>query len=239
MMHSAFLLAFMLAAAPLAASIPLAALAGVLAVVAWNMIEKQAIATLLRASRGDAVVLVVTFALVIFRDLTEGIVVGFLLGSVLFIDRMAKSIAVESGLPLPGEDVADTVNGSRKAYDAQAAQDPETVVYRISGAFFFGAAASVGAVLDRIADRHTNLVLDCSAVRYIDSSAANVLEGVVRKAKRAGVRVVLSGVSPQARRMLFAHGVRPPQVRYKHSTESALKALREASAAAGMSPDPQ
>ncbi|RVD46759.1 sodium-independent anion transporter, partial [Mesorhizobium sp. M2D.F.Ca.ET.140.01.1.1] len=73
---------------------------GVLAVVCWNMFEKQAFATLLRASRGDALVLMATFLLVIFRDLTEGIVVGFVLGSVLFIDRMAKSIAVEADLPL-------------------------------------------------------------------------------------------------------------------------------------------
>lgn len=70
MLHAGFLLGFMLVAAPLAAYIPVAALAAVLAVVAWNMAERRAIATLLRASRGDAVVLAATFALVIFRDLT-------------------------------------------------------------------------------------------------------------------------------------------------------------------------
>ncbi|RUZ94744.1 SulP family inorganic anion transporter, partial [Mesorhizobium sp. M7A.F.Ca.US.001.02.1.1] len=68
--HAAILLALMLVAAPLASYIPLAALAGVLAVVCWNMFEKQAFATLLRASRGDALVLMATFLLVIFRDLT-------------------------------------------------------------------------------------------------------------------------------------------------------------------------
>jgi SulP family sulfate permease len=80
MLHALFLLLFMLAAAPLAAHIPLAALAGVLGVVAWNMAEKHEFATLLRASRGDAVVLLATFLLVTFRDLTEGILVGFGLG---------------------------------------------------------------------------------------------------------------------------------------------------------------
>ena len=64
------------------------------------MFEKQAFATLLRASRGDALVLLATFLLVVFRDLTEGIVVGFALGSILFIDRMAKTIAVEADVPL-------------------------------------------------------------------------------------------------------------------------------------------
>jgi SulP family sulfate permease len=77
MLHSLFLLLFMLTAAPLASYIPLAALAGVLATVAWNMAEKHAFATLLRASRGDAVVVLTTFLLTIFRDLTEGIVAGF------------------------------------------------------------------------------------------------------------------------------------------------------------------
>ncbi|RUU06877.1 SulP family inorganic anion transporter, partial [Mesorhizobium sp. M7A.T.Ca.TU.009.01.3.2] len=158
--HSAILLALMLVAAPLASYIPLAALAGVLAVVCWNMFEKQAFATLLRASRGDALVLMATFLLVIFRDLTEGIVVGFVLGSILFIDRMAKSIAVEADQPLVQEDVADSAN----AYDANEAADADTVVYRISGAFFFGAASTVGTVLDRIADQRKNFILDCSAV---------------------------------------------------------------------------
>ncbi|TIT85171.1 MAG: SulP family inorganic anion transporter, partial [Mesorhizobium sp.] len=140
MLHSAMLLALMLVAAPLASYIPLAALAGVLAVVCWNMFEKQAFATLLRSSSGDALVLMATFLIVIFRDLTEGIVVGFALGSILFIDRMAKSIAVEADQPLVPEDVADRAT----AYDSSEASDADTVVYRISGAFFFGAASTVG-----------------------------------------------------------------------------------------------
>ncbi|HMQ57769.1 MAG TPA: SulP family inorganic anion transporter, partial [Rhizobiaceae bacterium] len=72
MAHALFLLVFMALAAPLASYIPLAALAGVLAWVAWNMVEKQAFASLLRSSRGDALVLLVMLALVVFRDLTEG-----------------------------------------------------------------------------------------------------------------------------------------------------------------------
>jgi len=77
MLHSVFLLVFMLTAAPLASFIPLAALAAVLVVVAWNMAEKQDFATLIRSSRSDAVVLLATFLLTVFRDLTEGILVGF------------------------------------------------------------------------------------------------------------------------------------------------------------------
>ena len=65
-------------------------------------------------------------------------------------------------------------------------------------------------MLDRIADQRKNFILDCSAVPFFDSTAANVLEGVVRKAGRMGIRIFITGASPAMRRMLFAHGVKPP-----------------------------
>jgi SulP family sulfate permease len=226
-LHALFLLLFMLVAAPLAGYIPLSALAGLLVVVAWNMVEKDAFRALLRSSAGDALVLLVTFGLVVFRDLTEGIVVGFLLGSVLFIDRMGKSVAVEAALVQ--DDVADDSNGQRTAYSPANATDPDFVVYRISGAFFFGAASTVGAVLDRIADQRKTFILDCSGVPFIDSTAANVLEMAALKSARAGVRFVIAGASPQVRRMLYAHNVRPPHVRFRTSVGKAIEqAHREA-----------
>ena len=230
LLHSGFLLVFMLVAAPLASYIPLAALAGVLAVVAWNMVEKTAFAALIRSSWGDALVLLVTFGLVVFRDLTEGIVVGFALGSILFIDRMSKLIAVETYGYVVQPDVADSANGDRTAYNSSDATDPDTVVYRISGTFFFGSASTVATVLDRVADQRKNFVLDCSSVPFLNSTAANVIEGAARKAERAGSRFFIVGASPQVRRMLFTHGVRPPHVRYKATIMKALKQLRQAPA---------
>lgn len=226
MLHSAFLLVFMLVAAPLASFIPLAALAGVLAVVSWNMVEKEAFRALIRSSRGDAVVLLVTFALVVFRDLTEGIVVGFALGAILFIDRMAKSVALEAHEPFAVDDVADATNGDHTDYNNRTGTDPDTVVYRLTGAFFFGAASTVGTILDRIADQRRNFILDCSAVPLLDSTAANVIEASARKAERAGVRFLITGASPTVRRMLRAHGVRPPHVAYAATIEDAKALLR-------------
>jgi sulfate permease, SulP family len=95
------------------------------------------------------------------------------------------------------------------------------VVYRISGAFFFGAAAAIGSVLDRIADTHRALIIDFSAVPFVDSTAANTIEGLVQKTARHGVRVYLSGTSPTVRRELFVHGLRPPHVHYENSIASA------------------
>jgi hypothetical protein len=97
-----------LIAAPLASYIPLAALASVLVVVAWNMAEKHEFVTLIRSSRGDATVLLATFLLTIFRGLTEGILVGFALGAVLFINRMAQMIGIAAATPLVTDDVAIT-----------------------------------------------------------------------------------------------------------------------------------
>ncbi|HWK14834.1 MAG TPA: SulP family inorganic anion transporter [Rhizobiaceae bacterium] len=220
MAHALFLLAFMMLAAPLASYIPLAALAGVLAVVAFNMVERSAFAALLRSSRGDAAVLLVTLLLVVFRDLTEGIVVGFALGAMLFIHRMSQAVALEAHQPVPGEDRRD----EGLPYDAHAASDPDVVVYRLSGAFFFGAAAAVGAALDRIADRRKSFILDFAAVPFLDSTAANIVEQTARNAKRQGIRFFVTGASPSVRRMLMTHGVRPPHVEYLGTIEEARTA---------------
>lgn len=190
------------------------------------MIEREAFRALIRSSRGDAVVLLVTFALVIFRDLAEGIVVGFALGTILFIDRMAKSVALEAHEPFAVDDVADATNGDHTDYNVRTATDPDTVVYRLTGAFFFGAASTVGTILDRIADQRRNFILDCSAVPLLDSTAANVIEASARKAERAGVRFFITGASPTVRRMLRAHGVRPPHVAYAATIADAKALLR-------------
>jgi len=223
MLHSVFLLAFVLVAAPLARFIPLASLAGVLTVVAWNMAEKHAFGLLLRASRGDAVVLLATFLLTIFRSVTEAIVVGLALGSLLFIHRMSLAASIEAHAPPEGDDRPDTANGGRTPYDEDRGADPDVVVYRISGAFFFGSVASMGAMLDRIADGHRALVLDFSAVPFLDSTGANTVGGLARRAARGGVTVYLTGTSREMRRDLFAHAVRPPLVRYAPTLEDAVR----------------
>ncbi len=225
MLHSAFLLGFMLIAAPLAAFIPLASLAGVLAVVAYNMIEKHAMAAIIRSSRGDMVVLTVTFLLTVFMGLTEGILVGFLIGALLFIDRMSKAVSVEHQTPILARDVADETNGERHPYDPSLASNPDTVVYRISGACFFGTASTVGSVLDRIADQRRNFVLDLSAVPFLDSTAANVIEGTARKAEKRGLRFVIAGAEPGVRHMLAQQDVKPPAVAFAGSVAEALVML--------------
>jgi sulfate permease, SulP family len=226
MLHSVFLLLFMLIAAPLASYIPLAALASVLVVVAWNMAEKQEFATLIRSSRGDATVLLATFLLTIFRDLTEGILVGFALGAVLFINRMAQMTGIEAETPLVADDRADDGNGDRVPYDSRLAADPDVLVYRISGAFFFGAASTVGTVLDSIADTRKAFVVDFAAVPFLDSTAANAMSRVATKAKRQGIRLFITGASPTVRRVLLTHGLTPPRAKYRETIARAIADIK-------------
>jgi SulP family sulfate permease len=226
MLHSLFLLLFMLIAAPLASYIPLAALAAVLAVVAWNMAEKQEFWTLIRSSWGDATVLLATFLLTIFRDLTEGILVGFALGAVLFINRMAEMTGIEADVPLVADDKADHGNGDRTPFDAGLASDPDVVVYRISGAFFFGAASTVGTVLDSLADTHKAFVVDFAAVPFLDSTAANAMSRVAAKAQRQGIRLFITGASPPVRRALLTHGVRPPRAKFRETIARAVADIK-------------
>jgi sulfate permease, SulP family len=235
MLHALFLLLFMLIAAPLASYIPLAALAAVLAVVAWNMAEKQEFATLLRSSGGDATVLLATFLLTIFRGLTEGIMVGFALGAVLFIHRMAEMTGVEAAAPLVPEDKADESDGERSPYDAGLATDRDVMVYRISGAFFFGAASSVGTVLDSIADSHKAFVVDFAAVPFLDSTAANAMNRVAIRARNRGIRLFITGASQPVRRALLTHGARATGAKFRETISRAVAEIkREQTAQSGV-----
>lgn len=227
MLHALYILLFILVAAPLAAYIPLAALGGVLAVVAANMAERREFVGLLRASWGDAAVLMSTFLLTVFVDLTTAIAVGTVLGAFLFMHRMAEAVQVEGGGPLIVEDTADASGAERTAYDPDAFNG-DIAVYRISGAFFFGATATVSAVLDRIGAHPKTFVLDFSEVPLIDSTAAKALEGFVEKLHHGGTAVYFSGARGSVRRTLLQAGLRRPLVIYAASIANAVAMCRDA-----------
>lgn len=196
MLHAAFVLVFMLVAAPLAGYIPLAALAAVLAVVAWNMAEKEPMWQLIRTSRADAVVLLATFLLVVFRDLTEGIVVGFALGGLVFIHRMSEAASVDQG----GDEAPVAHNGA--------------VVYKLHGPYFFGAAAKLGIALDQLAEAPRGLVMDFTDVPFIDSTGARSFELLAQKLARKGEVLFLIGARPEVAAVLVKAGVSAPEARF-------------------------
>ena len=201
--HCGYLLIFLVVAAPLVGFIPLASLGAVLAVVAWNMAEKEEFWSLLRSSRGDAVVLLSTFLLTIFVDLVTGIAVGVVLGAMLFLHRMAEAVEIDGGRSL--EDIAD--GADRQRYDPALATNRDVIFYRISGAFFFGATARVLTVLER-------LVATPRLLPLIDSTAAHSLVAFVNKIKRSGTKVIFAAARPPVRRTLIRAGLKPPLVSY-------------------------
>ena len=107
----------------------------------------------------------------------------------------------------------------------------DVAVYRISGAFFFGATAAVSGVLDRIGAHPRTFVLDFAEVPLVDSTAAKALEGFVRKLRAAGTAVYFTSVRKNVRRTLLAAGLRKPLVRYVSSIEDAVEMSKGARAA--------
>ncbi|WP_036290080.1 SulP family inorganic anion transporter [Methylosinus sp. PW1] len=223
MLHALFLLGFMLIAAPLAAYIPLASLGAVLAVVSWNMAEKKEFVALFCASRGDALVLVSTFLLTIFEDLTVGIGVGVTLGAFLFLHRLAESVEVQTGEAFLDEDRADDYDGHRPTYDSAAASDAEVMVYKISGAIFFGASATVSAALDEIGRYPHVFIFDFSEAPLIDSTAARALESFVTRLRKAGTVVCVAGARPAVRRALLSAGLHEPETLYAGTVADARR----------------
>jgi SulP family sulfate permease len=114
--------------------------------------------------------------------------------------------------PSTTADAADPEN----RYDAAAATDRDVMVYHISGAFFFGATARVLTALERVGAPRV-LVLDFSAVPFIDSTAARALVAFSAKMRRTGTKIYLSAVRQNVRQMLKRAGLKPPEVVYAAS----------------------
>ncbi len=240
MLHSLFLLLFMLIAAPLASYIPLAALAAVLVVVAWNMAEKQEFAMLLRSSWGDATVLLATFLLTIFRDLTEGIVVGFALGAVLFINRMAQMTGIEAAGPIAA--ATAPTRTTRMAAGATTRRSPP-----IPTCWSIASPARSSSVRPRRS-------APCSTASPTAESPSWSISPRCRswirprptswaasphEAQRQGMRLFITGASPAVRRELLTHGVSPPRAKFRETIERAVADIKGYNSnAAGAAPPP-
>ncbi|MCA1973231.1 MAG: sulfate permease [Caenispirillum sp.] len=218
MAHAVFLLLFMLALAPLAVFVPLASLAAVLVIVAWNMAEVDHFRHLMKAPVGDRVVLILTFSLTVLVDLTVAIQVGVVLAAFLFMHRMANAVEVETHTRVIDDDEDDFAKAPTPDYPPL----PEGVeVYRISGPFFFGAAAKLGEVLDRIRKPPRVFILRMRLVPLIDATGGHALEEFLRRCEAHGTQVILSGVQDQPRRLMGELGL-AGRVRFAPDTPTAI-----------------
>lgn len=200
MLHAVFLLVFMLLLAPWMTKVPLAALAAVLLVVAWNMSEREHFRKLMRAPLGDRLVLLTTFGLTVAFDLTVAIEVGVVMAALLFMHRMTQVFALQGGPGLLDEDEDDL---ARPASPDQREQLPDGVAaFRISGPLFFAVANRLDEVLDQYYQPPRVFILRMRLVPLIDASGAESVIQFVRRCHRRGTAVILSGVREQPRAVL-------------------------------------
>jgi SulP family sulfate permease len=187
LVHCAFLVLVILLLAPLAAHIPLTALAAILFFVAWNMSDVHRFAHIVRtAPRADVGILVLTFTLTVFSDLVVAVNVGVVLASLLFMRRMSKSVSIEEHSE--AQVAADAGLG------AGFVVPKDTVVYSIDGPFFFGAAEYLEKTLRRSQNKVRTVVIRMGRVPFMDATGLSALDEIVADFQRVGTRVVLCEV---------------------------------------------
>ncbi|MDX1608545.1 MAG: SulP family inorganic anion transporter [Halofilum sp. (in: g-proteobacteria)] len=199
-----FLIAILLGVAPLGAYLPQAAMGGMILVVAWNLVDQKHIREIIRASRQDTVVLVVTFGATLMVDLAFAILAGVLLSLLLFLNRAAHP-SVFSLAPDPSHSTRRFMNLQRK----QLTECPQLKIARVDGPLFFGSVQTVGETLARMSEGpqpQKHLLLVCSSINYIDSAGAQMLVEEARRRRAAGGDFYLCALRMEVRDFLERSG---------------------------------
>ncbi|PKQ16537.1 MAG: sodium-independent anion transporter [Actinobacteria bacterium HGW-Actinobacteria-7] len=198
--HAAVVLLVLLALAPLAFNVPMAALAAILFVVAFNMSDiRHVVWTGLHAPRTDVAVMVVTLLLTVFTDLVLAVEVGVALAMVNFLRRMASSVEVRQ---VEGHELEACPD-----HDGSSGLPDGVLVYTIEGPFFFGAIEQFEAALMHTHTEPDTLVLNLSRVPFIDLTGLASLREVIETLARRDVDVVICGANQQVARRLEHDGI--------------------------------
>jgi SulP family sulfate permease len=204
--HAVFVLIFMLALGPMIALVPLASLAAVLTIVAWNMSERERFKLMLFGPAGDRIVLVATFLLTVLVDLTIAIEVGVVLAAIIFMHRMAEATAVQRGVSLLERDQDDFAR-PRTEYEARAELPRNVEVFELQGPLFFGAASRLNDAFEAAFPPPRAFVLRFRNVPLADASGANALERFLKRCRSHNVTVVFSELWPSVRTTLHQLGL--------------------------------
>ena len=215
--HALFLLVFALAGGGLMAHVPMAALAAILLAVAWGMSEAGRFVALMRMPGGERWILLLTFGLTVFVDLTVAIGAGVTAASLMFMARISETVSVRTG----------TAGQEDPAQRAELPDDVE--VFRIDGPFFFGVAGELLDALKRVGRSPRVIILRLEGVPYVDASGLAMLSEFVARARARGTNVILSGAQPQPFRFLKRGGLgrTSKTVRHAGSYPAALALARE------------
>lgn len=198
--HSLTVLLVLVCLAPLAADVPICALAAILFVVAWNMSEAKHFARMLgRAPRADVAILLTTFSLTVFVDLVIAVNIGVILAMLQFMRRMASSVEVRR---YSGDDLAHELKDL-----GLAALPKGVVVYAIEGPFFFGAVEELDRALGETHLDPTLLIIRLGHVPFMDITGLQALEEAVDNFRRRGVHVVLCEANQRVRKKLTRAGI--------------------------------
>jgi SulP family sulfate permease len=194
MVHALTLLVITLAAGKWAALIPMPVLAAILVVVAYHMSEWRAFRAELRSPKSDVVVLLATFLLTVFVDLTVAIEVGMVLAAFLFIRRMAEVTSVRE-ISRELDDDEELPDDAAYARDLPAG----VIVYEINGPFFFGAAEKFKDTIARVSEKPKVLIIRMRHVPSLDATAMHALKDVVHRSRGDGSAVLLCELNAQPR----------------------------------------
>jgi len=223
MVHAVVLLLIMLVLGRWAKLIPLASLAGILVVVAYNMSEWRTFKTILRNSSNDALVLVSTFLLTVLIDLTIAIEIGMVLAAFLFMRRMAQVSNVRvltTGIAAAEDERAD--DGSKLILP-----DKSIEVYEVNGPFFFGAAIKFRDIIEEMHSHPKVLIIRMRYVPFMDATGAHNLKEMIKSMHSKKITVVLSGVQDEVYQTLAAMGLKE-QIGEANITDHISKALERA-----------
>ncbi|WP_334077777.1 SulP family inorganic anion transporter [Paenibacillus sanfengchensis] len=201
--HGVVVLLIVAVFAPYASNIPLAAMAPILMMVAWNMSERKSFAKLLRTRTSDSVILLVTFLLTVFTTLTTAVEIGLVLAVLLFIKRMSDMLTVDKVLPDPAS--------SKKKVSAHTVTEdhdcPQVSIFTVNGPLFFGASQTFADFGVRLERRELRAVIfRMSQVPLMDTTGEANFASLVKRLQTAGVSVVVTGLRHQPRRLLQKTG---------------------------------
>lgn len=203
MTHALTLMLILVFAGQWAAMVPLASLAAILVVVSYHMSEWRSFRSLLRAPKSDVFVLIITFALTVFVDLTVAVQVGVIAASLLFMRRMAEVTNVE-GVTTELSDRSATDNPDeitqvrrRKRIVAGRELPKGVELYAVNGPFFFGAADKLQDVMSEIASKPRVFIIRLRDVPAIDATGVHALEMLAQRCRAAGTALIFSEVREQ------------------------------------------
>lgn len=202
--HGIVVLLVLILFAPYASNIPLASMAPILMLVAWNMSERKEFTHVLKSKTSDSIVLLITFLLTVFTNLTTAVEVGLILSVLLFVKRMSELLKVAKVLP-------DSTNKHEKvkAYMVSEGHDcPQISIFTLEGPLFFGTANRLEkSIMDTIHLKPKILILRLAKVPYLDTTGESKLAQLVKDFDKSGGILLISGIQLQSMEVLKKTGL--------------------------------